>query len=198
MPLRGARSLLDEFASEVLHDLCEVRSLPRCGANWTRLVFLAVDFCLPGSGPGLLTAIALRFRDGLFRDPPKALGSPSLTPWLHCDFDQTLGYPGNGPDRVTLEAYESFRTKAGVQHELVLSCLLEDPSFQKLQPKQDGDIYQYFFSMPPDPEFVSSTLGKFGREAFEAGRPYWHYTKTVNTLAGLKPSIRRQLIPSSK
>ena len=44
-----------------------------------------------------------------------------------------------------------------------------------------------------DPELVSRTLANFGREAFEAGRPYWHFSETINAVASKRPSVRRQL-----
>ena len=46
---------------------------------------------------------------------------------------------------------------------------------------------------PLDPEVNASWLVKYGRQLYEAGRPYWHYSETINGVAAMKPSLRRSL-----
>ena len=40
---------------------------------------------------------------------------------------------------------------------------------------------------------LNTILCKYGRELYEAGRPYGHYAETVNAIAHRRPSIRRHL-----
>ncbi|CAE7356391.1 unnamed protein product, partial [Symbiodinium microadriaticum] len=46
---------------------------------------------------------------------------------------------------------------------------------------------------PLDPEVIASWLVSYGRQLYEAGRPYWHYSETINGVAAMKPSLRRSL-----
>ena len=174
-----------------------------------------MDSHLPGSGRGLLTALALPFRDGLFRGFPQTSLRLALAPWPHREFDQTLGFPGEGPPWQAHEAYavlgprnsqDCGRKEARAGTELPReACFTEEPRAGELsclqlsclqlsKPGYQGDdAFRHFFNLPPDPELISTTLGKFGREAFEAGRSYWRYAETINTIAGIRLSIRRQL-----
>ena len=43
---------------------------------------------------------------------------------------------------------------------------------------------------PLDPDLIHRLLANYGRQLYEAGRPYWHYSEMVNVWG---PSLRRQL-----
>ena len=42
-----------------------------------------------------------------------------------------------------------------------------------------------------DVDVVNAILSRYGRALYEAGRPYNHYSETVNAVAGRIPKIRR-------
>ncbi|CAE7271721.1 unnamed protein product, partial [Symbiodinium microadriaticum] len=44
-----------------------------------------------------------------------------------------------------------------------------------------------------DADVVSSWLVSYGRQLYEAGRPYWRYSETINGVAAMKPSLKRSL-----
>ncbi|CAE7344333.1 unnamed protein product, partial [Symbiodinium microadriaticum] len=46
---------------------------------------------------------------------------------------------------------------------------------------------------PLDPAAIGQALTSYGRDLYEAGRPYGDYSETVNAIGALCPSIRRQL-----
>ena len=44
-----------------------------------------------------------------------------------------------------------------------------------------------------EPEKVVEFLVRYGKELYEAGRPYSHYSETVNAVRASKPTIRRMM-----
>ena len=44
-----------------------------------------------------------------------------------------------------------------------------------------------------EPEKVVEFLVRYGKELYEAGRPYSHYSETVNAVGASKPTIRRMM-----
>ena len=46
---------------------------------------------------------------------------------------------------------------------------------------------------PLDAEAVSDWLISYVRDLYGSGRPYWHFSETINTISSLKPTLRRQL-----
>ena len=46
---------------------------------------------------------------------------------------------------------------------------------------------------PRTPEVVAKTLSEYGQALFSAGRPYSHYSETINAIGSKVPSIRRLL-----
>ncbi|CAE7938121.1 unnamed protein product [Symbiodinium sp. KB8] len=46
---------------------------------------------------------------------------------------------------------------------------------------------------PLDPLFLNQALVDYGRELYEAGKPYWLYSETVNALTARLPTLRRQM-----
>ena len=47
-----------------------------------------------------------------------------------------------------------------------------------------------------DAETVNLLLERYGRAMFRAGRPYGHYSETINAVGGKRPGLRRQLQPA--
>ena len=42
-----------------------------------------------------------------------------------------------------------------------------------------------------NPEELSKKLSEYGRALYESGRPYSHYSETINAVCSVRPSIRR-------
>ncbi|CAE7596237.1 HERC6 [Symbiodinium microadriaticum] len=53
-----------------------------------------------------------------------------------------------------------------------------------------------FWASAFDIDFVNIVLSKYGRGLYKAGRPYSHYSETINAASSLHPKIRRLLQPS--
>ena len=51
-------------------------------------------------------------------------------------------------------------------------------------------------SAPFDIDAINAVLSHFGRELFAAGRPYGHFSETINALSARIPKARRLLQPS--
>lgn len=50
-----------------------------------------------------------------------------------------------------------------------------------------------FLANPPDLDRVNKLLCDFGRFLFRAGKPYYHYSETINAAAARRPVLRRTL-----
>ena len=48
----------------------------------------------------------------------------------------------------------------------------------------------------PDVEALNILLEKYGRELFRSGRPYGHYSETLNAVSAKRPRLRRSLQPA--
>ena len=46
---------------------------------------------------------------------------------------------------------------------------------------------------PLDSEKVAGFLIMYGRDLYISGRPYWHFSETINCVTALRPSLRRQV-----
>ena len=44
---------------------------------------------------------------------------------------------------------------------------------------------------PFDSERVVDIIVAYGRDLYNSGRPYWHFSETVNALTALEPALRR-------
>ena len=45
----------------------------------------------------------------------------------------------------------------------------------------------------PDPEAINMLLERYGRSLYKAGRPYGHYSETINAVVGRRPTLRRMM-----
>ena len=48
----------------------------------------------------------------------------------------------------------------------------------------------------PDIELINLQLERYGRSLYLAGRPYGHYSETINGVASRRPRIKRMLQPA--
>ena len=205
-------SLASDSSSEELYELSCLIGLSRASAGWLRLGLL---YHRLRSGPGctpLLKSLTLRPRDAL---PPRLQSSPlPLEPVVQKEFDSTLGYPGEGP-RGPSRGFGSAgelqprdrrdASRAFTRQGLVLGegrPVLERTTKNRQQLLEFFDqwlqscgssLAALLEARPLDPENVASWLVAYGRQLFEAGRPYWHYSESINAVASLRPALRRSL-----
>jgi len=205
-------SFLDSLDCEGLFKLAEMPPLRRWISNWTSL-FLGL--CLRHNlRPGTLSIPSPRRRSSL---PPVDFYQFLL------DFDSTLGFPGEGPSLsirrlVVLWIWGVFicshgmvprnkdderrafsRTSKPLQtgrpvQEVTRSNrqrLLE--MFGQWLDAQGLDLSKLLRTAYTEPEAVVTKLVEYGQALYAAGRPYSHYSETVNAVSAAKPTIRRML-----
>ena len=49
------------------------------------------------------------------------------------------------------------------------------------------------FGNPPDIDLLNKVLCEYGRWLFNQGRPYYHYSETINSVSSKRPAVRRAL-----
>ncbi|CAE7225066.1 unnamed protein product [Symbiodinium sp. CCMP2592] len=67
-----------------------------------------------------------------------------------------------------------------------------------LSPRNPADVAGFSLdallsAKPLDAEAVSDWVVRYGRDLYGSGRPYWHYSETINAVTSLKPVLRRQV-----
>ena len=123
--------------------------------------------------------------------------SPPRDP--HKAFDQTLGFPGEGPvaprhDKDLKRRQQRAATPLPEGRPVLQRTALNRgtllKSFEDWLAKA-GHSATGYAEWPA--EEVARALARYGRELFEAGYPYWHLSETINSVAAKRPAIRRQL-----
>ena len=141
-------------------------------------------------------------------------------------FDSTLGFPGEGPFfRVVLcwvwvctavaapshglRPRNSADEKRSQARATVTLCegrpaepvtqrrrdkLLE--AFKAWLSPQDIDLADLFDLQPQTTRKLNLLLTRYGRDLFEAGWPYSHYSEVINAVSGKEPALRRSLQPA--
>ena len=205
-PLRDAcpRSILACLSDLFL--LSTFNKLTRSSANWLRLSCLPVGFrCRTPVGVFLrCRTLPFRHTNPLPASAPASAKHPtSSQPCM--DFDSTKGYPGEGPPQggAPRSALQP-RTSQDQQRQRLPEGR---PVLKKTQENRQALLARFDFwlsqcgsswvrlreAKPLDPELVNRLLVNYGRQLYEAGRPYWHYSETVNAVGASLPSMRRQL-----
>ena len=141
----------------------------------------------------------------------------------HLDFDSTLGYPGEGPlpsvafwsllacfyglvsagleprNQADLERAQ-HRSPLGLQAGRVVLPKtgsrrgeLVAAFSQWLLEVAGYNLDDLLGTRPLDAEAVSDWLVRYGRDLYGSGRPYWHYSETINAVTSLRPILRRQV-----
>ena len=134
-----------------------------------------------------------------------------MIPLLPQSFDSTLGFPGDGPAAprtpasllVPRDARDRARAAARAG-----ACLGEGRPVLERTNRNRSHLLSLFGqwllasgftldelldSKRADAETVNAWIVSYGRQLFESGRPYWHYSETINALAARKPTLKRML-----
>ena len=205
-------SFLAEMSDEEVFKLAELPPSRRWISNWTAL-FLGL--CLHHN----LRFAALSIPNPRFRSshPPMDLYHFML------DFDSTLGFPGEGPFRFLLDLVLgwilfSFRNAMAMDprnrdderraafrrsRPLLPGRPVEEVTrsnrqllLEKFQTwlREQGISYEVLMKgSQQEPEKVVNCLVEYGQTLYKAGRPYSHFSETINAVAASRPTLRRLL-----
>ncbi|CAE7228408.1 unnamed protein product [Symbiodinium sp. CCMP2456] len=195
-----------------LRALGALRGLNRPRANWVRLALALSTASLDGL-PSLVSALRA------FPSRARFLALPEVSPLApFMDFDQTLGFPGEGPFSSTAfgllllllpatgmitprnrddlfrqsRRFSSLPLGRPVQAATSSRRVVLVSSFEQWLREVTGrTLGSYFEAKPFDTENFVELIIAFGRDLYNSGRPYWHYSETINALTALKPALRR-------
>ncbi|CAE7264088.1 unnamed protein product [Symbiodinium sp. CCMP2592] len=204
LPAPLASSFWGKLSHDELYEGLAMPKLRRWASNWARLVCLTCG-CPPAFRPSLGW---------------RALRSSSRL------FDSSLGYPGEGPSfRVFLWGFLFFRVLAVPSHVLrprnaadekrsaARSVVLlpegrpVEPVTQKRRDKllaafadwlleQGFELLDLCDLQPGSTKRLNQMLVCYGRQLFDAGWPYSHYSEVINAVTGKEPGLRRSLQPA--
>ncbi|CAE7518902.1 unnamed protein product [Symbiodinium sp. CCMP2592] len=193
LPSPAHESLIADLGAAELPSLLGLSGLSASSSGWVRLSLLLSLRVNKVRGSRLLEAL----RQPLRKEMPICRRSPPAGSLLA--FDSTLGYPGEGPI-VPRNALDARRQRSRVQQQLPEGrVILERTSANRLWLVGLLEAWLREKGLHPADywdllaESVAKLLAEYGRELFDAGRPYWHFAETINATAGRRPAIRRQL-----
>ena len=199
-----------------LRELSSLRGLSRPRANWVRLALISFLAAF-GRSSRLVRALRTFPSGSRFAALPEVF---SYQPLCHQAFDSTLGFPGEGPsprlaigffllwicsgtllprnrddihrlDRRLRPLPPGRAVQAATSSRRVV--LLSGFS-QWLLEVTGRSLDEVLAEKPFDTEGLVELLVSFGRDLYNSGRPYWHFSETINGLTARtarKPSIRR-------
>ena len=193
----GGSSLVCGQDPAVIDNLCAFAGMTPAAAGWLRLSLLLARKD-PSFGLGPLLSALQEPRRSLMPGPLDltiCLDPPRAPPKA---FDSCLGFPGEGPIGPRNPQDEKRKQARGTavpegrpvlpRTKLNRASLLSRFSDWL---EENGHEREAFMLWPA--ETLARTLEQYGRELFEAGRPYWHYSETINAISARRPAIRRVL-----
>ncbi|CAE7213749.1 unnamed protein product, partial [Symbiodinium necroappetens] len=128
--------------------------------------------------------------------------TPPGSAHLAKDFDATLGYPAEGPaeprGQRDLERQTRRSASALPSGRPVLPTTRSNRArllglFDAWLAERGSSLKALTSRSPLDPAAIGQALTNYGRDLYDAGRPYGDYSETVNAVGALCPSVRRQL-----
>ncbi|CAE7635021.1 unnamed protein product, partial [Symbiodinium necroappetens] len=192
------------LTTDELYEGLSLPKLRRWASNWARLVFLCI-----GAPPVLRPSLGWRVTHRTSRL-----------------FDSSLGFPGEGPFfRVFWVWFGIVGSYAATSHVLrprnpaderrsrarSATVLVEgrpvEPVTKKRREKllqafsawlteQGADLESLLDLSPLGTKKLNSFLVCYGRQLFDAGWPYSHYSEVINAVSSKEPGVRRCLQPS--
>ena len=198
-----------DLSPDGLTFMASICNLRRWIANWCRLTLLLspslLDFHLDLSS---------------MRSYPI---TPALESEWTLDFDSTLGYPGEGPlltwiflfSGIPLSVFGAPPVGVSKSHGDVLrkeqraGIVLDDGRrvtkttsltrdwllgcFVKWLDEKGVSFEDVAMASPPDIDLLNKMLVDFGRLLFREGKPYYHFSETINAITSKRPVVRRSL-----
>eukprot|EP00435_Cladocopium_sp_Y103_P009309 s1163_g2.t1 len=65
--------------------------------------------------------------------------------------------------------------------------------FESWVVEKGWQIHDVVYKNPPDVDFLNKVLVEYGRWLFSEGKPYYHYSETLNSISSRRPSLRRMM-----
>ncbi|CAE7942607.1 unnamed protein product, partial [Symbiodinium necroappetens] len=112
------------------------------------------------------------------------------------DFDASCGFPGEGPASPGLAAMEALSPEMPVEKATQSARDSLWNAFMAWCRAEAIPEETFVSEGPVDVDVINAVMSRYGRALYEAGRPYNHYSETVNALASKLPKIRRLLQPA--
>eukprot|EP00438_Fugacium_kawagutii_P025642 Skav209573 [mRNA] locus=scaffold281:153023:156322:- [translate_table: standard] len=199
-------TVIDGLSQAHLRWLSSLGGLRRWTSNWLRLSLL---LCPSWIWFFADCSSSRRYGPAVLRPTHSAL-----------DFDSSLGFPGEGPppvfrlcvgllltcwgagavgashgdslrklQREGIELPEGRRvteTTSSIRSQLMVN-------FEKWIREQKLSFDEIFLGNPPNLDRINDVLVRYGRFLFSAGKPYYHYSETVNSISSRRPVLRRSL-----
>lgn len=205
-----AALISSHFSSSQLAALATINGLKRWAANWCRLTLL-------------LSPAILDFRtfvDSVRVSPPfpmlscewhidfdATLGYPGEGPcylaffigcmcWIGFPFPiVAVGVPRSHGDAARKAARSGIVLEAGRRTTELTAVTRELLYGNFLSWLEDKEVSfdDVLFSSPPDVDQLNSLLCDFGRWLFREGKPYYHFSETINAITCKRPLVRRSL-----
>ncbi len=216
-------SLLDSCCPVALSWICSLPRQRRWAANWIRLVLLVLpvylsliassdairrhayswvspsDFAMdfdatlgfPGEGPCLLFFLSLSVILGRTKWGGSWLRLMSVAPFCH---GMPLGTTSRGDD-LRRRAREGIALGTGRPVLDSTKAARDDlfSAFSNWMLENNLDYDGIFCSSPYDLDRINRILTDYGRALFEAGKPYYHYSETLNSITTRRPLLRRSI-----
>ena len=195
-----------------LLDLQRMPRLRRWASNWVRLFFrLASPSSAVLCPDRRFSTFASRTSVHSGMDFDATLGFPGEGPfpWFFrvlgfgccgvcVDLSHGMLLPRNPGDRLRKAAREQAPLPLGRPVERQTQRLRDRlwNDFLVWLGSQGLNAESVFWASAFDIDFVNIVLSKYGRGLYKAGRPYSHYSETINAASSLHPKIRRLLQPS--
>ena len=197
-------SFWSSLTTDELYEGLSLPKLRRWASNWARLVFLCI-----GAPPALRPSLGWRVSHRTSRSFDSSLGFPGEGPFFRV-FWFWLGVVGScaAPSHVLRprNLADERRSRARSATVLVEGRPVE-PVTKKRREKllqafaawlagQGVDLEDLLDLSPLSTRKLNSFLVCYGRQLFDAGWPYSHYSEVINAVSSKEPGVRRCLQPS--
>ena len=216
-------SLLSLVDSLSLSWICSLPKLRRWAAGWARLVLLlspgllhlrsspdslrrhapvwishpdwSMDFDAtlgyPGEGPSSLTPLLLLMTSSL-----RLVSGSCLWVWMSvAPFSHGMPITTTTGDLARQRARQGIVLGSGRPVLEATRATRDDlfTAFVSWLGEKNVDYDAVFCSNPYDLDRINRVITDFGRELFAAGKPYFHYSETMNSITTRRPLLRRSL-----
>ena len=88
---------------------------------------------------------------------------------------------------ISLDDGRRVTKNTSLTREWLLDC------FVKWMEAKGHSFQAVVMSSPPDVDLLNSLLVEFGRALFQDGKPYYHFSETINSITSKRPLVRRSL-----
>eukprot|EP00438_Fugacium_kawagutii_P027002 Skav232500 [mRNA] locus=scaffold1096:33698:38011:+ [translate_table: standard] len=203
-------SLVDGASVAVLHFLASLRGFSRWTSNWIRLVLLAAPSVLAvmtsTDSTRRSSPIPLANREWLM-DFDSTLGFPGEGPFLSWTFAlllaldlwwmvATAGVGGSAKaDAARKSARHGIQLLSGRKVTSTTAFARDWLYEQFLKWLADRGVVaqDIIFGPTSEVEVLNKWLVEYGRWLFAEGKPYYHYSETLNSVTTKRPAVRRSI-----